>query len=110
MTTQTAPLVAGLEPEAWVVPLITGSDYLYEWTLLDEDGNEQDWPPGTHLYIDFTNDAGTSWEATVTGATATWNVDKATAASIDNLTEAKLRYVNGTTDLVYFIGSAVRYG
>ena len=106
----TVGLSAGLEPESLTVHLTTGADFIYEWELVDEDGNDLNWPAGTTLSIKFDDDAGTTWNATITGNSAKWNVESAIADSVDDLTTARIRYVNGTTDLTYFLGAVARHG
>jgi hypothetical protein len=96
-----ANLELGSAPTGLTVRLVRGSDF-----VAGIDSNEGDWPVGVTIRLVF-NDAGaTTWDATVSGAAADWNVDK---AAVDTLITAspkrvRLLYVDGTTDLVWAQG------
>lgn len=89
------------------VYLTEGSDFIRNIRPKQPDGT-LGWPTGTTLTIEFAN--GVTWTAEMVDGWARWNVDKAdtTAAKVPHLTPAQWRYVNGTTDIVYFVGKAVR--
>lgn len=90
----------GFQPETLRVLLTTGADF---YTVLQLN---ESWPAGTSLALVF--DGGASWAATISGANATFNVDKAQTATIANGTGVRLVYTNGTTDQVWAIGTAVQ--
>lgn len=96
-------MVLGLRPGTLRVNLTTGADFICTLRL-----RNQDWPVGTTLSLVFAS--GESWSATISGADATFNVDKATADTIDDRTAVSLKYVNGTTDQTFEIGTVVRHG
>lgn len=104
----TSPLVLGIGPKPLLVELTNGADFDAVLNCKDSSGAEQNWPVGTvwSLLFDYLD---TVWTATTSGSTATFAVDKATADAIPNGTKVKLRYVNGTTDRVYYKGEVVRY-
>ena len=97
-------IVLGAETGTLRVLLTTGADFRTTLYLLDG----TDWPTGTTLSLTFAT--GATWAATITGADAKWDVDKATADTIADGTGVQLRYVNGSTDEVWAIGTAVRRG
>ena len=97
-------IVLGAETGALRVLLTTGADFRTTLYLLDG----TTWPSGTTLSLVYAD--GTTWAATITGADAAWDVDKATADTIPDGTAVKLRYVNGATDDIWAIGTVVRRG
>lgn len=99
----------GLSPEPLNVHLPTGSDFTSVLNCKDASGAVTDWPSGTVWSLVFTDSSATVWTATTAGSTATFEVDKAVADLIGDATPVKLRYVNGTTDRIYYIGKVVRY-
>lgn len=105
-----AVLELGLAPKALRLHLPTGSDFTAVLTCKDEDGAVTDWPVGTVWSLVFSDSAASVWTATTSGSTATFEVDKATADTMPDGTVVKLRYVNGTTDRIYYVGKVVRHG
>lgn len=71
-------------------------------------GVPTNWPAGTSLALVFP-DSGVSWPAAVSGATATWAVDKELADARTNDETVQLVYTNGTTDLVIWNGKVARH-
>lgn len=55
------------------VNLTVDADFIQ--TLTTADGS--DWPDGTVIALVFGDDAATTWAADLSGASASWNVDKA---------------------------------
>lgn len=92
----------GLQPETLRVILTTGADFLCTVRL------NENWPGSTVLSLVF--DDGTSWSATISTTDAIFSVDKAVADVVPDNTPVKLRYVNGTTDQIWAVGTVVRRG
>lgn len=94
--------------------LTTGSDAKVILTLRAKAGGaEVDWPPGTTLTAEFAGGSTASaatWTATISGAVATFTRDKADADQRPNGESVDVRYVNGTDDLVPWVGRVVRHG
>lgn len=92
----------GLVPEPLKVNLTTGADFLCTLQLDD------DWPVGTVLSL--VHEDGTEWDATISTTDATFSEDKAVADLIAQGSTVTLRYVNGTTDQIWAIGTVKRHG
>lgn len=99
--------VAGLDPRNRDVVLTDGADFIYALRCRVA-GVVTDWPVGTHWYITFDGVPNAEWEASVVGPLASWNVDKVVTAEVPGLTAVRWRYVNGSTDLVYWMGRVRR--
>lgn len=97
----TSSLQLGMRPETLRVLLTTGADFLCVLRLND------DWPVGTVLTLEVGN---LIWTATISGADATFAVDKAVTALVSDNDTARLVYTNGTTDQVWAVGTAVVSG
>lgn len=93
----------GLQPETLRILLTTGSDF--HCILSEKTGAA--WDVGASIKLDLD---GTVWAATISGADATWIVDKAQADLILAGTKAKLIYTNGSVDQVWAVGEVVRSG
>lgn len=95
-------LQLGARPDVLRVRLTEGADF-YCVVRLNED-----WPVGTTLTLVLPSAA---WSASISGADATFNVDKDTWPTVaNNGDEARLVYTNGTTDRVFAVGTVVRNG
>lgn len=95
----------GLDPGTLRVFLTTGADFLCTVQL------DTNWPVGTTLSLVF--DDGTTWNATISGTDAVFSVDKAIADTIaanGGDVGVRLKYVNGTTDQTWAIGTVIRRG
>lgn len=93
----------GYTPEKFKVIVAAGADFYAALTRSDD----TDWPASSVLTLDFGE--GTLWEATLSGATAQWNVDQ---VDVDVLIArrprgVKLWYVDGATRLLWAHGSLV---
>jgi hypothetical protein len=104
----------GNDPESLTVTLITGGDFDAGLVLEDENGDDLDWPVGTVLTLRFsrTADIGETWTATIDGAEAAWDVDKAVvdATIAAGRTKVRLVYVNDDDDDVLAIGTVTVRG
>ena len=100
-------ITVGPEPRLLSMRLVTGADF-YETQTVEVDGVATDWPAGTTLAYRFDN--GVTWAATIVGAVATFNLDKADADAIPAGTGVRLTYTNGTTDETWEIGTVKRRG
>lgn len=99
----------GADVENLSVKLARGGDYVTGLDSLDGD-----WPVSAVVTLLFNDSANTAWTATVNGAALDWNVDKAqvdalldryaTAGVDDSRRKVRLRYVDGTTDLIWAQG------
>lgn len=94
----------GTVPDTLAVHLVTGGDFIA--TLTNQGG---DWATGAVVTLVFGDDAATTWTATIAGADATFNVDKAIADPIPHRTSAELRYTLGDVDQVWARGSVRRH-
>lgn len=92
----------GVVPAPLSVHLTTGADFSTVLTL------DQPWPSGTVLTLGFAD--GSVWTATISGADATFAVDKASADLVPDQTQVTLVYTSGTTDQVWAAGKVVRHG
>lgn len=92
----------GLQPETLRVILVTGADFLCTLRL------SENWPGSTVLSLVFED--GAEWDATISTTDAVFSEDKADADLIAGQSVVKLRYVNGTTDQIWAIGTVVRHG
>lgn len=108
----TTILRLGVEPQPLIVDLTAGSDFEavmeYE-TQVDGVWTTTDWPVGTVLTLEFDDPAATTFPATVAGSQATFSQDGATT-SIPARANARVRYVNGTTNRVLFKGEVRQHG
>lgn len=102
-------LTLGVDPGNLELVLSDGADF--NATLRYKTGEPPvvtNWPTGTSLALVFST--GTSWSATISGALATWGVDKAVTATIPKQTKVSLVYTNGSTDRVLYMGTVKRSG
>ena len=100
----TAPLTFGFTPTPGVLVLSRYSDFVTE--LISNTGS---WPVGTGLEFHFTpaNTAATVvWAATVSGATATWDVPATSVAALldGGTTTYRLFYLQGSNTLEWSSG------
>jgi hypothetical protein len=102
-------LKLGLDPEPLIVHLTTGADFDAVLTYV-VGGVVTSWPALTEVSLVFEDAQSTVWDATVSTSTATFAEDKADADAMPDGTGVKLRYVNGTTDRVWFVGRVLRHG
>lgn len=93
----------GARPDLLTVVLVTGADFIA--TLTNQAGP---WAEGATVALVFSDDAATTWAATITAADATFNVDKAIADAIPHRTKAELHYTLGAVDQVWARGSVSR--
>jgi len=93
--------------------LYRDSDFYDERTLYLADGTTPDnWPPGTTLTYDFSSDGytwTTGWAATIDGADAVWNVDKAQVNARKSGERVRLFYVNGSDEQTLWAGKVAIY-
>lgn len=104
--------VLGAKPGELEVNTTTGADYTVELTYKVNDV-ETDWPDGTVLTLVFTNRDGvtiTTFTASIVGAVATFEEDKAVVENLPRACGAKLVYTNGATDRVLLAGRGYRHG
>lgn len=108
-----AETIFGENPHDFTVTTVTGSDF--EQTLrygIRVGGvvEDEDWPVGTVLTLEFYQEGSLlqSFTATIDGAVATWEEDKADIATLPPACDAKVVYTNGTDDRVLFLGRAQR--
>lgn len=98
----------GAQPDTLTVHLSDGGDFGSTLVLLDDDGAETDWPVGSVVTLRFSKSAAaeTVWTATIDGAEATFDEDKAAVDTIidEHRTSVRLYYVNGTDDILLGIG------
>lgn len=97
------PLVLGARPEVLTVVLTRGADFIA--TLSNRNGP---WDPAAVITLVFATDPETTWTATITDASATFNVDKALADTIPARTDVELRYTLGDVDQVWARGRVAR--
>lgn len=99
----------GAEPDTLTVHLSVGADFNSTLVLLDDAGAEVDWPVGTVITLRFarTTVVEETWTATITGAEATFDKDKAVvdATIAANRRNVRLFYVNGAEDLLWASGT-----
>lgn len=95
------------KPEELRVGLVAGADFIR--TLESEDG---DWPGTAVIKLIFNDTDATTWTATIAGADATWNIDKAVVDALiaDAPTRAKVTYVDGPVDLLWAVGGVTLRG
>lgn len=87
----------GIAPGPLVLTLSDGGDFTDSIRLRDKTtGADVNWPAGTTLALVF--GTGQSWPATISGASASWSVDKVTVAGIRDKTPVRVIYTNGTSD------------
>lgn len=91
----------GIQPETLRVILTTGADFLCTIRL------NVNYPAGTTLSLVFPT---TTWTATISTTDAVFSVDKAITDTIADGTPVSLKYVNGTTDQVWAVGTVKRRG
>lgn len=94
----------GLQPETLRVNLTTGADFLCTIRL------DTNWPTGTTLSLVFPNTSITAWAATIATTDAVFSVDKAITDTIPDGADVQLKYVNGTTDQTWAVGTVIRRG
>lgn len=102
----------GTKPERCPVNLARGGDFN---AVLEATGDEDapvDYPAGTTIRLDILDKVGgllDSWDATVAGSSATFDVDK---ADVDAVLDTKpfdgktgrLYYINGADDVLWAVG------
>jgi hypothetical protein len=97
----------GFDPPNLPVVLVTGADFNATLTYM-VNGVATNWPASTAISLWFDNSAIASWSATVSTSTAVFAIDKATADTVPDGTEARVLYVNGSDDLTLTIGKVER--
>lgn len=92
----------GYTPEKFKLVLAAGADFFSALTRSDG----QPWPVGSELILDFAG-AAPSWTATLSGATATWDVDQADVDALIAARPRKVRlfYVDGEARLLWAVGA-----
>lgn len=102
-------LSLGLDPKALELHLTRGADF---YTILRYvvGGVPTNWPGSTVLTLVFDDPAVTDWTASISTSDATFDVDKAVTDQVVNLTGVRLRYVNGSTDRIWFVGKVIVHG
>lgn len=99
----------GIKPRPLGMHLTTDADFYLTRTLRDKaTGTPVSWNPGT--VVKFVFDSGTAWTATIVGAVATFDVDKAVANTIADGTGVRFVVIDGTRDMVLEIGKVKRHG
>lgn len=93
----------GIKPETSRIVLTEGADFYCTLTL------SSNWPVGTSLTIVFP-DLATTWTASISTTNAVFSVDKAstTADAVPDGSRWQLKYINGTTDQTWMLGTVVR--
>lgn len=91
----------GIVPGTLRVHLTAGADFTSTIRL------SSNWPGSTTLTLNF--DSGETWTASISTTDAVFAVDKATTDTIADGTGVRLKYVNGTTDQTWEIGTVVRH-
>jgi hypothetical protein len=99
--------ILGIDPGPLVVNLTVGADFTAQLTY-EVNGVVTSWPASTVLTLVFDN--GTVFTATIVTSAATFDVDKATVATMPKAQDVKLVYTNGSTDRVLLLGRALRRG
>lgn len=91
----------GASPGPMIVHLVKGCDFVTGF-----DSEDGDWPAGCVITLEFNDSASTVFTATVDGEAVDWNEDKADVDALiaRGTTKAQVRYVDGSTDLVWFKG------
>ena len=97
------PLTLGARPETLTVVLTRGADFVA--TLTNRNGA---WDPTATITLVFSTDPETTWTATINGADAVFNEDKALADAIPGNTSVELRHTVGDLDQVWARGRVVR--
>lgn len=93
-------LTLGFKPVPIEVPLTIDADYLLTLRL------DTNWPAGTTVSMVL---GGTAYNATILGTDAVFTIDKAVTNTIPHGADARIRYVNGTTDQTWGVGRVVRH-
>lgn len=101
------PLTFGFIPEPGTMFLSQYSDFVSE--IVSETGS---WPDNASIefrYLPNNITTWTVWPATITGATASWDVDAATVAALlaSGVTQYRLFYTVGATELEWSKGPVV---
>lgn len=96
-------LTLGARPDRLTVVLVDGADFIA--TLTNQSGP---WGVGAVVSLVFETDPETTWTATITDASAAFNVDKVIADTIPHKTKVELRYTLGDVDQVWARGSVSR--
>lgn len=99
----------GFQPLYCAVHLTNGADFYQP--LQTPDGS--DWPSGAVISLRFGTDPATTWTATISGSTATWNVDKVQVLALgykSNVTAEVIYTDTSGADLTWFIGNVVWHG
>lgn len=91
----------GVQPETLRVFLTAGADF---YCVLRA---QEPWPVGASIKLEV---GASTWTATISGADATFNVDKAVWTTVDDDAIARLVYTNGSVDQVWAHGKVVRRG
>jgi hypothetical protein len=101
----TPPEDTGLGSVPRVLPLLLTEDFDFRSNVLTED--ESAWPDGSVVTLVITRTGGTTtWTATIVGAEARFDIDKADVNTLIALTPTRYRlgYVNGSVDDALTIG------
>mgnify|MGYP003109194785 CR=1 FL=1 len=98
----------GNEPLGLNVTLAAGTDFVSEVEYMVA-GAVADWPVGTSLSLLFDDGNLATWAATITGAVARFDVDKADTAAIPKASRVRLQYTNGSTDRALAVGRVRRF-
>lgn len=103
----------GTDPDSLIVVLPKNADFKATLRNITSptDHTPVNWPAGTAIQLRFGSSATpVMWAATVTGADAVFNVDKAVVAPLraSETKVARLYYVNGTDDILWAEGDIRR--
>lgn len=98
----------GVSPVEVPLYLSDNSDFIDQIGYESAPGVPDDYPVGATVTIAFEDSSATTWAATVSGSDASWHVDKALTATIEDGTRFQIQYVDGTADEVPFVGKVVR--
>lgn len=92
----------GYAPEKFKLTVTAGADFFQALTRSDD----VPWSSTAELILDFDN-AAPAWHATLSGATATWDVDQTEVDALIAARPRKVRlyYVDGETRLVWGVGA-----
>jgi len=90
------------------LPLITKSDYRYQFEFRNEDGTPKDFPEGSELYY-LVGAEEDRWDFVTEGSLAAIHTESTRADLIKDESPFWLLFVNGQENDVLFYGNVKRY-
>lgn len=94
----------GFSPASCVVHLTRGADFTCT-LVYTVDGVDTNWPTGTTVTLNL---GDVTTVATISGAAATFFMDKAVADTVERGTSARVLVTNGTSDQIWYVGTVAR--